>query len=151
MSTTESQLTLIVVLDTSALLPLLVGATHRAQHLRKHWQSRRFELCITPQILVEVERVLTYPKVQRNFELSDDDVRQVVLALQDHARMLPGLIEGVTAVEADPSDNAFLAAALEGGADYLVSQDPHLQNLKYFHGTQIISLERFAAILWVED
>jgi len=96
--------------------------------------------------LAEVERVLTYPRVQRNFDLVDADAAEVVATLKSHAHLLPGLYEGVTAVQADPSDNVFLAAALEAGADYLVTQDPHLQNLKYYHGTQIISLAQFARL-----
>ncbi|MBM4461425.1 MAG: putative toxin-antitoxin system toxin component, PIN family [Chloroflexi bacterium] len=136
----------IVVFDTNALLPLLVGATRRAKALRQLWHEPRFALCITPQNLAEVERVLTYPRVQRNFDLVDADVAEVVATLKSHAHLLPGLYEGVTAVQADPSDNVFLAAALEAGADYLVTQDPHLQNLKYYHGTQIISLAQFARL-----
>jgi hypothetical protein len=149
MNPTELKPDLIVVFDTNALLPLLVGATRRAQALRQLWKGRGFELCITPQVLAEVERVLTYPTVQRNFGVTSDDVQQVVAVLGDHARVLPGLVEGVTAVETDPSDNVFLAAALEAGADYLVTQDPHLRNIKYFHGTQIISLAQFTEILFI--
>jgi len=36
---------------------------------------------------------------------------------------------------------------MESGADYLVTQDAHLLNLKYYHGTQIISLAQFAQLL----
>ena len=141
---------LIVVFDTNALLPLSVGATRRAKALRLLWHEPRFALCITPQNLAEVERVLTYPRVQRNFDLDDADAAEVVAMLRNHAYLLPGLYEGVTAVRADPSDNVFLAAALEAGADYLVTQDPHLQNLKYYHGTQIIGLAQFARLLGLE-
>lgn len=141
---------LIVVFDTNALLPLLVGATVRARRLRELWQSHRFELCITPQTLTEVERVLTYAKVQENFGLTDADIEAVTATLQSHARLLAGLYEGVTAVKTDFSDNIFLAAALEAGADYLVTQDGHLQRLKYYHGTQIISLAQFAMGLGIE-
>jgi putative PIN family toxin of toxin-antitoxin system len=134
---------LIVVFDTNALLPLLVGATRRAQVLRQAWKARRFELCITPQTLAEVEKVLSYSHVRRDFALTRAEISTVVKVLKSHTRLLPGLYEGVTAVQADESDNAFLAAALEAGADYLVTQDPHLLNLKYYHGTQIISLTQF--------
>lgn len=147
---TEPAVILIVVFDTNALLPLLVGVTYRAKGLRQFWHERRFELCVTPQNLAEVERVLTYPKVQRNFNLTSNDAHEVVAMLEGHAHLLPGLYEGVTAVQADPSDNVFLAAALEAGADYLVTQDPHLQSLKYYYGTQIISLAQFARLCALE-
>jgi hypothetical protein len=44
---------------------------------------------------------------------------------------------------ADPTDNKFLACALEGQADYIVSRDPHLLNLKHFHGIQIVEVPTF--------
>ena len=140
---------LIVVFDTNALLPLLVGFTPRARALRRAWQSRRFALFITPQTLSEVERVLTYPRVRRNFRLTRADAMAVMEVLQSHARLLPGDYAGVKAIQADESDNVFLAAALEAGADYLVTQDPHLLRLKYFHGTHIISLAQFAHLLTI--
>jgi predicted nucleic acid-binding protein len=37
----------------------------------------------------------------------------------------------------------FLAAALEGQADYVVSRDPHLLNIKHFHGIQIVEVPAF--------
>lgn len=143
---TEPQQVL-VIFDTNVLLPLLVGSTPRAQALRHAWHARRFELFITPQVLAEVERVLTYPRVRRNYALTRSEVDAIVDVLKGRARLLPGLYEGVTAVQADPSDNVFLAAALEAGADYLVTQDPHLLNLKYYHGTHIVSLAQFARLL----
>lgn len=143
---TEPAVTPIAVFDTNALLPLLVGATGRAQTLRRLWRARRFELCTTPQSLIEVARVLTYPRVRHNFHLTDADADEAVETLKSRSRVLPGLYEGVTAIQDDVSDNVFLAAALEAGADYLVTQDPHLQSLKYYHGTQIISLTQFTRL-----
>jgi len=144
---TEPAAVLSVIFDTNALLPLLVGFTRRAKALRQAWQARRFELFITPQTLTEVEKVLTYPRVRRNYALTRSEVNAVVETLKGRARLLPGSYEGVTSVQADEADNVFLAAALESGAHYLVTQDAHLLNLKYYHGTQIISLAQFVRLL----
>ncbi len=43
----------------------------------------------------------------------------------------------------DPTDDMFLACALEANADYIVSRDPHLRNLKHFHGVKIIDVKSF--------
>ncbi len=139
---------LIVVLDTNVLLPLLVGRTRRALALQQAWRDRQFFLVVTPPILDELERVLHYPRVRRNLGLTAQDIENALDTLRRLACFLPGLVEGVTAVQADPSDNIFLACALEAGADYLVSQDAHLLNLKHYHGTQIVSLAQFAALLY---
>lgn len=113
---TESSDAIIVVFDTNALLPLLVGFSQRAKTLRQAWRARRFELFITPQTLAELERVLAYPKVRQNYALTRAEIDAVIEVLKSHARILPGAYEGVTAVTSDASDNAFLAAALEAEA-----------------------------------
>jgi len=45
----------------------------------------------------------------------------------------------------DPTDNKFLACALEGKAGYVVSRDPHLRNLKHYHGIQIVDASTFVS------
>ena len=140
----------VVVEDVNGLLPLLFGRTRRAIEIRKAWNENRFALVLTPPILDELERVLTYPKVRKNFALDDDDVAQALTILRQNARNFPGVYTDVRIIEADPSDNIYLAAALESGADYLVTQDEHLLSLKYYQGTQIISLHQFAQFLGIE-
>ena len=56
---------------------------------------------------------------------------------------MPGLY-AVSKIEADPSDDKFLACALEGAADYIISEDPHLRDLKDYQGIAIIGLEQFS-------
>lgn len=138
---------LIAVFDTNALLPLLVGKTRRAMFLQHAWQERRFLLVTTPSILEELSRVMRYPRVRQQLSLTDADVGAALANLHRRSCNLPGVYEGITAVRDDPSDNVFLACALESAADYLVTQDPHLLNLKYYHGTQIVSLDLFVSIL----
>jgi predicted nucleic acid-binding protein len=46
-------------------------------------------------------------------------------------------------IKADPTDNKFLACALEAKADYIVSGDNHLLSLKHFHGIQIVDAKTF--------
>ena len=43
----------------------------------------------------------------------------------------------------DPTDDMFLACAMEAKADYIVSRDPHLRNLKHFHGVKIVDVKAF--------
>ena len=43
----------------------------------------------------------------------------------------------------DPADDMFIACALEAKADYIVTRDPHLRNLKHFHGIQISDVTTF--------
>jgi hypothetical protein len=47
----------------------------------------------------------------------------------------------------DPKDNMFIGCALEEGADYVISGDSHLLNLKDYHGLQIIDVNTFLEVL----
>ena len=47
---------LVVVCDTNALLPLLVGRTRRALSLQQAWQDKRFVLVVTPPIFAAILR-----------------------------------------------------------------------------------------------
>jgi len=53
----------------------------------------------------------------------------------------------VNVVKQDPDDNKFIEAALEGEADYIVTQDRHLLKLKEFEGIKIVTPEEFLRIL----
>ncbi len=43
----------------------------------------------------------------------------------------------------DPTDNKFLACALEAKADFIVSGDHHLLELKHYQGIQIVNAKIF--------
>lgn len=60
------------------------------------------------------------------------------------------LVEPVSCAEpvcSDPDDDKFLAAAIAAGADYVVSGDKALLNLKSHHGVEIIRPSRFLKLL----
>ncbi|MFC1534671.1 putative toxin-antitoxin system toxin component, PIN family [Thermodesulfobacteriota bacterium] len=60
----------------------------------------------------------------------------------DKAMITKRLYE-VNKIKDDPTDNMFLACALEGKADYVVSRDPHLKDFKHYQGVQIIDATTF--------
>jgi hypothetical protein len=50
-------------------------------------------------------------------------------------------------VVTDPDDNKFIEAALEGKAQYIVSQDKHLLVLKEYRGIKFIHPDKFLKLL----
>ncbi|MBI1925537.1 PIN domain-containing protein [Candidatus Poribacteria bacterium] len=50
-------------------------------------------------------------------------------------------------IKADPDDDKFIIAAVEGGADYIVSGDSHLKELKEYQGIKIVTPAQFVRIL----
>ena len=51
------------------------------------------------------------------------------------------------AVPQDPKDSPILRAALAAGADYLVSNDPHLLALHPYEGLRIVSMTDYCQLL----
>jgi putative PIN family toxin of toxin-antitoxin system len=47
----------------------------------------------------------------------------------------------------DPDDDKFLEAAIEGKADYIVSRDHHLLDLKEYQKIKIVTPEKFLKII----
>lgn len=84
-------------------------------------------------------------KLRTKFKLKKDDVNRILLDFS--AVTLPlRPNRKVSAVQDDPDDNKFIECAIEGRADYIVSGDAHLLNLKEFEGIKILRASEFLEI-----
>ena len=100
-------------------------------------------LSIQPKEIVrELYRVLHYPHIVKRFKPSKNDINEFIAMILERADITKGLYE-VKKIKDDPTDNMFLACALEGKADYIVSRDPHLRDLKHYQGVQIVDATTF--------
>lgn len=146
MTGTLSEAKLIAVFDTNVLLRIALAKTPLARALCVAWEQGDFLLLISDAILEELGRVLRYPRIAKRHALTDPIIREFEASVRGTAVCVPGLY-AVRKIEADPSDDKFLACALEGDADFIVSEDAHLRDLKQYQGIQIISLEQFSTKL----
>jgi hypothetical protein len=134
------------VMDTNIIVSGIIahGTPHR---LLAWWHEKRFVAVISPQIIAEIERVLAYPHIRGPYNLTDADVEAALDSLRRDAVVVEGQLQ-VQTVAADPTDNMFVACALEGRADCLVTGDRHLLALgDIHHGVRIMSAAQFAAEL----
>lgn len=104
-----------------------------------------FEIVLSPAVVEEVLRALTYPKVRRFIrgdvepELWFEDI--VVLAdLVAGERAPPRVCE-------DPDDDKYIAAALEGRAAFIVTGDHGLLTLKEYQAIRIVTPREFLDLL----
>lgn len=111
------------ILDVNVLISALISPSGSPARLLLAWQEGRFELIVSPALLAELRRALTYPKLERLIAPADADAfvawlsRSAVLARDAAA---PPPIHA-----ADPDDDYLLALAAEQRAG-LVSGDAHL-------------------------
>ncbi len=55
--------------------------------------------------------------------------------------------EKVNIIKDDPDDNKFIEAAIEGKANFIISQDKHLLSIKKFQNITILSPQEFLTLL----
>lgn len=130
------------VLDTNVMLSGLFGQGTLTATLYTLWVTRAFTLVTSREILREVATVLYLPDIQRRFQPRAATMHRFFRLVFRKALLTQDLYT-TDRLTADPTDNKFLAAALEGQADFIVSRDPHLLNLKHFHTIQIVEPPAF--------
>lgn len=125
-----------VVLDTNIFVSAVLGGTLGV--IMDEWKEGKFTLVISGVIASEYLEVIQRPK----FKIPGREISAVTDYLLKTAEFVTPL-ETITAVKADPSDDKFLDAALEGRADCIVSGDEHLLALKSFRGISILTARKF--------
>jgi len=130
------------VIDTSVMVSVAFAKEGLARELRDMIAEGAFELVTSKEILVELHRVLHYPRILRQFKPAKGDVEEFIGMILERAHLTQGRYR-IRKIKEDPSDDKFLACALEGKADFIVSRDPHLRNLKRFQGIEIVDVKTF--------
>ncbi|MBL4775959.1 MAG: putative toxin-antitoxin system toxin component, PIN family [Mariprofundus sp.] len=93
------------------------------------WKNSSFELVLSEPMLVEIVRVLAYPKIRKRIGWSDEAIDQFIVLLRFRAELVD--IKNIHAVvPRDPDDAPVLAAFIASDADYLVSGDQDLLELQ---------------------
>jgi putative PIN family toxin of toxin-antitoxin system len=129
------------------LVRALLGVVGPTVHLYTAALDGRFQIVLSPAILRELRQVILRPNVRKHFPISLEDLADLLADLQARALLVAGVVE-VHGVSVDPKDDMVLACALEAGADYIVTDDrKHLQPIKHWRGTQIVSVPAFLKIL----
>jgi len=129
------------VLDTNVLVSatLIKGGTE--DRILRAWRRAEFELVLSPPILEEMGRALLYEKLEKRRWMTREELTSFIQLLAQECV----LVSGATKVRVcrDPDDDKFLAAAVEGKAQWVASGDQDLLDLKTYKGVSIVSPRRF--------
>ena len=125
------------VFDTNVLVAAFVTEGVCSKLLWRG-RKRRFHLMASPFILHEFENVLT-----KKFSATKKEAQEALKLLAEAAQTVVPPIGEVKGVCRDPSDDAILACGIAGGADYPVSGDADLLELREFKGMRILTPRDF--------
>lgn len=135
------------VLDANVLASALIRPQGPpGQIVARLLEDHDFTLVISDPTLAELRRCLSYPRVRKYITATDEELDLWVTALGLVADIVEGKV-AVSAVADDPDDNKYLAAALEGRAEFVVSGDTHLLDLHEHQGIRIITPRTFLDLL----
>jgi hypothetical protein len=134
----------VAVIDTNLFISGLFGRNTTTAELQELWIRQEFQLGTSLEIMKEVSRVLQYAKIKERFIDDDETVRRFFRLVFRKAIVAQGDFQTDRIID-DPTDNKFLACALEIKADFIVSGDNHLLSLKHFHRTQIVDAKAFVS------
>lgn len=95
-------------------------------------------MLVSRPIVDEVVTVCSAPSFERSARITQAlETDAVMVSPKTHLKVILD----------DPDDDRILECALEGGANYLVSGDHHLLDLKRYRQVRIVTARQFLAIL----
>ena len=129
-----------VVLDTNIFVSSLFwkGEPNRIVMLASENKIKNFT---STAVLDELRNVL-----KRDFDVPENKIDEILSNIVSYSELVE-TGERLEIIKSDPSDNKFLEIAITVKADYIVSNDKHLLNLREFHGIEIVSAKEMLHIL----
>ena len=130
-----------VVFDTNVLLSAFLWKK-RLKPIYQAIRERKLIPCFISETWEELLRTLSYKKFKKQLQKIDITPEEIIKLLSSRAYFTTSRYK-VTLIKEDPSDNYFLACALSAQADFIVTGDHLLQELKQFQGIPILSPKEF--------
>jgi len=130
-----------LVIDTNVLVSSVLTPGGNPDEVLQGVFDGGLHLILSRAILEEARRVFSYPKIRKLQEQESVSVEEIEGFLISLGRIstLVAPMEQSSFIHEDPADNMILAAAVAGRADFIVSGDRHLLDLKEHRGITILT------------
>lgn len=134
------------VLDTNTLVSAFINVTSSVtSEIYQSAKKKHFLLVTSPQILAEIDDVLHGDRVMKFHKRSPEKLQEIINQLTNLGYIVPGNTK--IDIVRDPDDNKIVSAGVEGQANYIVTRDEDLLDLKEYRGIKMITPEDFMRIL----
>ncbi len=126
----------IVVFDTNIFISAVFWEG-KPYNVVKKAINQEIIVFISNYIIKEIREVLI-----RDFNLEKQEIDDIINAVLYFTHLIEPK-ESVTVIKSDPKDDKILDCALACNANFIISQDNHLLNLKSFKNINIVTPEEF--------
>jgi uncharacterized protein len=133
-----------VVLDTNVLISAIMFGG-KSREILEMGISGKIKVALSQDILKELAEVL----VGKKFRAPISFVQQTIHELAEISELVI-ITSKINAIKSDPDDNCILDCAVSGKANYIVSGDSDLLNLKRFKKIKILSPNDFYTLLKIK-
>lgn len=125
-----------IIIDTNLWISFLISGNAKLDALLF---SKKVVLIFSEELLSEFVRVAHRPKFNRFF--NSNDVEAILATIEEYAEFVA--VETKINGCRDPKDDFLLALALDSNADFLVTGDSDLLDIKQIGHTRILTLTGF--------
>lgn len=133
-----------VVIDTQIFLRAAINLRSLPAKILLD-RMHEYQLVVSLPVANEISEVLHRTSIRAKFpDLNDEIINRILIRLENAEWVL---IADIPAIGRDPKDDVFLATALAGSADYIVSEDKDLLVLNPYEGIQIVNVLEFVSVL----
>ncbi len=129
-----------VVFDTNVLVSAFVSEGVCSKLLGRARRGQ-FQLITSPFILKEFETVLL-----KKLSATKGETRQALRVLAEAVSIIAQPSQAISGICRDPDDDNILFCSKAAGADYLVTGDSDLLEMREFQGARIISPRDFETL-----
>lgn len=126
-----------IIIDTNLWISFLITSDY--SKLDSLLLNQRVDLLFSKELLTEFIEVTSRPKLKKYFKASDVD--DLLLSLEDRMELVE--VRSQVKICRDSKDNFLLELAKDGKADYLITGDKDLLDIKAFGKTKIITISGF--------
>lgn len=132
-----------VILDTNIFVSFLITKKNTAVNkLFQQWENGDIVVYLSNETLIELTRVLLSEKIKEYTNLTKQETKQYLKSIVQRS-VLINVDKPPQIIDQDPSDNKFIGLAEKAQAEYIITGDNHLLNLKEYKNTKIITPKDF--------
>ena len=134
------------VIDTSIVMSAAISPPGVPATVMRRWRQRQFTPIVSPALLNEYRRALSYPHVRARHGASDAELDGLIREFRAVATVVVPS-RTLSIIEVDLSDNRVIECAVAGDAPFIVSGDRPLRDLGTYKGKRVISPGAFDLLL----